>query len=38
VRDGKGAAAVVMSLIHSTKLNGLDLYIYTRDVLERQSA
>jgi transposase len=24
-----------MSLIHSAKLNGLDPYVYVRDVLER---
>jgi len=34
LRAGKRAAAV-MSLIHSAKLNGLDPYAYTRDVLER---
>ena len=28
-------AAVVMSLIQSAKLNGLDPYAYLRDVLER---
>jgi transposase len=34
LRAGKRAAAV-MSLIHSAKLNGLDPYVYMRDVLER---
>ena len=34
LRAGKLAAAV-MSLIHSAKFNGLDLYAYLRDVLER---
>jgi hypothetical protein len=34
LRAGKRAAAV-MSLIHSAKLNGLDPYVYRRDVLER---
>jgi hypothetical protein len=34
LRSGKRAAAV-MSLIHSTKLNGLDPYGCLRDVLER---
>ncbi|MBC7940276.1 MAG: IS66 family transposase [Chitinophagaceae bacterium] len=34
LRAGKRAAAV-MSLIQSAKLNGLDPYAYTRDVLER---
>jgi hypothetical protein len=34
LRAGKRAAAV-MSLIHSAKLNGLDSYVYMRDVLER---
>lgn len=30
-------AAAVMSLVHSTRLNGHDLYSYLRDVLERLS-
>jgi transposase len=34
LRAGKRAAAV-MSLIHSAKLNGLDPYVYMKDVLER---
>jgi len=34
LRAGKRAAAM-MSLIHSAKLNGLDPYVYLRDVLER---
>jgi transposase len=34
LRAGKRAAAV-MSLIHSAKLNGLDPYVYIREVLER---
>jgi hypothetical protein len=34
LRAGKRAAAV-MSLIHLAKLNGLDPYVYPRDVLER---
>lgn len=34
LRAGKRAAAV-MSLVHSAKLNGLDPYVYLRDVLER---
>jgi transposase len=34
LRAGKRAAAI-MSLIHSAKLNGLDPYVYMRDVLER---
>lgn len=34
LRAGKRAAAA-MSLIHSAKLNGLDPYVYIRDVLER---
>jgi hypothetical protein len=34
LRAGKRAAAV-MSLIHSTRLNGHDPYAYIRDVLER---
>lgn len=36
LRAGK-RAAVVMSLIQSAKLNGLDPYIYLKDVLERLS-
>ena len=34
LRAGKRAAAI-MSLVHSTKLNGQDPYAYIRDVLER---
>ena len=34
LRAGKRAAAI-MSLIHSAKLNGLDPYVYMRDVLKR---
>ena len=34
LRAGKRAAAV-MSLLHSARINGLDPYIYIRDVLER---
>jgi transposase len=34
LRGGKRAAAG-MSLIHSAKLNGLDPYVYMKDVLER---
>ena len=34
LRAGKRAAAV-MSLVHSARLNGLDPYVYLRDVLER---
>lgn len=34
LRSGKRAAAV-MSLVHSAKLNGLDPYVYLRDVLQR---
>lgn len=37
LRAGKRAAAV-MSLIHSAKLNGLDPYVYIREVLERLPA
>jgi len=34
LRAGRRAAAV-MSLVHSARLNGLDPYVYLRDVLER---
>lgn len=34
LRAGKRAAAI-MSLVHSAKLNGHDLYAYLRDVMDR---
>jgi transposase len=37
LRAGQRAAAV-MSLIHSARLNGHDVYAYLKDILERRPA